>query len=137
MKLKGLLKPWKKKLLKRKFSFVFLSLVKNFFYFRYNYVAGGEDGKGFVETVKEKAGEAYVFILYVFFLIDFYNFRYNFVSEKVSEVAHAVSGEHNKEVAKDSNETVGTRAGAAVDAVKDKVQETASGVKAEAHKQNL
>jgi hypothetical protein len=117
--------------------FFFLRRKKNFFYFRYNYVAGGEDGKGFVETVKEKAGEAYVFISYIFFLINFYNFRYNFVAEKVSEVTHAVTGEHNKEVAKDSNETVGTRAGAAVDAVKDKAQETASSVKAEAHKQNL
>jgi hypothetical protein len=28
--------------------------------FSYNYVAGGEDGKGLVETVKEKASEAYV-----------------------------------------------------------------------------
>jgi hypothetical protein len=29
--------------------------------FSYNYVAGGEDGKGLVETVKEKATEAYVY----------------------------------------------------------------------------
>lgn len=29
--------------------------------FRYNYVVGGEGDKGVVETVKEKATEAYVY----------------------------------------------------------------------------
>ena len=62
---------------------------------------------------------------------------YNYVAEKVSEATHAVTGDANKEVAKDSNQSVGTRAGAAVDAAKDKVGETASAVKADAHKQNL
>jgi len=88
----------------------------------YNYVAGSgdNDGKGLVETVKEKAAEAY-----------------NYVAEKVTEVSHAVTGDANKEVAKDSNQSIGTRAGAAVDAAKDKVHEKTSEVKAEAHKQNL
>jgi len=86
----------------------------------YTYVAGGEGDKGLVGTVKEKATEAY-----------------NYVAEKVSEATHAVSGEANKEVAKDSNQSVGTRASAAVDAVKDKANEKASGVKAEAHKDSL
>jgi len=87
----------------------------------YNYVAGGEgEGKGLVGTVKEKATEAY-----------------NYVAEKVTEATHAVTGEANKEVAKDSNQSVGTRAGAAVDACKDKVHEKTSEVKAESHKQNL
>ncbi len=54
----------------------------------------------------------------------------------MSEATHAVTGDANKEVAKDSNQPVGTRASAAVDAAKDKVSETASAVKAEAHKQN-
>jgi len=40
-------------------------------------------------------------------------------------------------LAKDSNQSADTRVGAAVDAVKDKVQEKTSEVKAEAHKQNL
>lgn len=65
------------------------------------------------------------------------NFRYNYVAEKVSEATHAVTGEANKEVAKDSNQPLSTRAGAAVDAAKDKVSETASSVKADAHKHNL
>ena len=64
-------------------------------------------------------------------------FSYNYVAEKVTEATHAVSGEANKEVAKDSDQSIGTRAGAAVDAAKDKINEKASGVKAEAHKQNL
>lgn len=63
--------------------------------------------------------------------------RYNYVAEKVSEATHAVTGDAHKEVAKDSNQSIGTRAGAAVDAAKDKVHEKASEVKAEAHKQNL
>ncbi len=48
-----------------------------------------------------------------------------------------MSGEANKDVAKDSDQSIGTRAGAAVDAAKDKVNEKTSAVKAEAHKQNL
>jgi hypothetical protein len=87
----------------------------------YNYVAGtGEDGKGLVETVKEKASEAY-----------------NYVAEKVSEATHAVTGDANKEVAKDSDQPIGTRASAAVDAAKDKVNEKTSEFKAETHKHNL
>ncbi len=62
---------------------------------------------------------------------------YNYVAEKVSEATHAVTGDANKEVAKDSNQPIGTRASAAVDAAKDKVQEKTSAVKAEAHKESL
>jgi len=68
----------------------------------YNYVAGGEGDKGLVGTVKEKATEAY-----------------NYVAEKVSEATHAVTGEANKDVAKDSNHSAGTRASAPVDAAKE------------------
>lgn len=64
-------------------------------------------------------------------------FSYNYVAEKVSEATHAVTGDAHKEVAKDPNQSVGTRVGAAVDAAKDKVQEKTSEVKADAHKQNL
>jgi len=86
----------------------------------YNYVVGTEDNKGLVQTVTEKVTEGY-----------------NYAAEKVSEVIHNVSGEANKEVAKDSNQSIGTRAGAAVDCAKDKINEKTSEVKADAHKQNL
>jgi len=62
---------------------------------------------------------------------------YNYVAEKVSEAAHAISGDANKETAKDSDQTIGTRVGAAVDAAGDKVDEKTCAAKAEAHKQNL
>jgi hypothetical protein len=77
--------------------------------------------------------------MYLFLHILFYfdNFSYHYVAEKVSEATHSVSGEANKEVAKDSDQPIGTRASAAVDAVKDKVSEKTSEAKAEAHKHNL
>jgi len=86
----------------------------------YAYVTGGEDGKGLVGTVQEKASEVC-----------------GYVAEKVSAGVSAISGDANKETAKDSNQSVGTRAGAAVDAAKDKINEKTSDVKAEAHKQNI
>jgi hypothetical protein len=64
-------------------------------------------------------------------------FSYNYVAEKVVEATHAVTGEANKETAKDSSQPIGTRASAACDAVGDKVHEKTSAAKAEAHKQNL
>jgi hypothetical protein len=70
----------------------------------------------------------------VILLTKFYISSYNYVAEKVTEATHVVTGEANKEVAKDSNQSVGTRASAAVDAAKDKVQEKASEVKAETNK---
>jgi hypothetical protein len=42
--------------------------------YRYNYVAGGEDGKGLVETVKEKAADAYVFSTYLLLNLHFISF---------------------------------------------------------------
>jgi hypothetical protein len=70
-------------------------------------------------------------------LIEFCVSSYNYVAEKVSEATHAVTGDANKEVAKDSSQPIGTRASAAVDAAADKVNEKASAASAEAHKQNL
>lgn len=59
----------------------------------------------------------------------------NFVSDKINSVANGASKEANKEVAKDSNQSVGTRAQAGVDAVKDKFNEVKSDASAEANKQ--
>ncbi|CAF0719665.1 unnamed protein product [Adineta ricciae] len=55
--------------------------------------------------------------------------------EKVKEAVSGSSKEANKEIAKDSNLSVGTRAEAAVDAVGDKIDETKHAAKSEAHKQ--
>jgi len=88
----------------------------------YNYVAGAAagvagaaagvagEGGAIVGTVKEKATEAY-----------------NYVAEKVSEATHAVTGDANKEVAKDSSQQ---SAGSRVDGVKDKLNEKLSDGKA-------
>ncbi len=78
-----------------------------------------------------------MYFLHVFIFFIFDNFSYNYVAEKVSEATHAVTGEANKEVAKDSDQPIGTRASAAVDAAKDKVNEKTSEFKAETHKHNL
>jgi len=75
----------------------------------YTYVAGGEDVKGLVETIKEKATEAC-----------------HYVAEKVSEAAHAVTGDTHKEVGKNSDHSVDASANAAGDTVKDKVDEKTS-----------
>ncbi|PHH74195.1 hypothetical protein CDD80_3243 [Ophiocordyceps camponoti-rufipedis] len=58
----------------------------------------------------------------------------NYVSESIQGAASGVSKEANKEVAKDSNVNIGTRASAAKDALSDKVSETTHDNKAEAHK---
>jgi hypothetical protein len=86
---------------------------------------------------KKKLAKRMYFLFVQFQLISSDHFSYNYVAEKVSEATHAVTGEANQEVAKDSDQPIGTRASAAVDAAKDKINEKASGVKAEAHKQNL
>ncbi|EKJ75734.1 hypothetical protein NXS19_012241 [Fusarium pseudograminearum] len=60
----------------------------------------------------------------------------NQATEKVQEGISGTSKEANKEVAKDSNAGVGTRASAAKDALSDKADESAHGAKGEAYKQN-
>ncbi len=42
--------------------FLFVSISK-IFIFRYTFVAGGEGDKGLVGAVKEKAAEAYVYLI--------------------------------------------------------------------------
>ncbi|KAH8174741.1 glucose-repressible protein grg1 domain-containing protein [Sarocladium implicatum] len=59
----------------------------------------------------------------------------NYVSDKVSGAAHKTSKEANKEVAKDPNVPIGTRARAAGDAVGDKFHEHGDKASAEANKQ--
>ncbi|KAK7427954.1 hypothetical protein QQZ08_005567 [Neonectria magnoliae] len=61
----------------------------------------------------------------------------NYVSEQVQKAASGVSKEGNKEVAKDSNASIGTRASAAKDAVGDKAKESGHDTKAEGHKQAI
>ncbi|KAH7152402.1 glucose repressible protein Grg1 [Dactylonectria estremocensis] len=61
----------------------------------------------------------------------------NYVSEQVQKATAGVSKEGNKEVAKDSNASLGTRASAAKDAVGDKAKESGHDGKAEAHKQAI
>jgi len=56
-------------------------------------------------------------------------------SEKIQEVGSKASYEANKGVAKDSNQTVSTRASAAVNAVGDKINEVGHASNKEAHKQ--
>ncbi|KAH7019252.1 glucose-repressible protein Grg1 [Ilyonectria destructans] len=59
---------------------------------------------------------------------------FNYVAETVQGATSGVSKEANKEVAKDSNAPIGTRANAAVDAVGDKIDQTTHENKAEVHK---
>ncbi|KAF4970101.1 hypothetical protein FSARC_2802 [Fusarium sarcochroum] len=58
----------------------------------------------------------------------------NAVSEKAQEAVSGTSKEANKEVAKDSNAGIGTRASAAKDAASDKIDESSHGTKGDAHK---
>ncbi|CAM1501932.1 Fc.00g039160.m01.CDS01 [Cosmosporella sp. VM-42] len=60
---------------------------------------------------------------------------FNYVAETVQGAASGASKETNKEIAKDSNVNVGTRASAAKDALGDKIDQTTHDNKAEAHKQ--
>ncbi|PRP78276.1 hypothetical protein PROFUN_09187 [Planoprotostelium fungivorum] len=59
----------------------------------------------------------------------------NYVAESVQGAAATTSKEANKEVAKDSDQSIGTRLNAGVDALKDKSSETSHDAKAEAYKQ--
>ncbi|KAH7157580.1 glucose-repressible protein Grg1 [Dactylonectria estremocensis] len=59
----------------------------------------------------------------------------NYVAESVQGAASGVSKETNKEVAKDSNAPVSTRANAAFDAVGDKIDQSTHENKAQVHKE--
>ncbi|EFP78766.1 hypothetical protein PGT21_031396 [Puccinia graminis f. sp. tritici] len=59
----------------------------------------------------------------------------NYVSDKASELTNTASKEANKDVAKDSDNSLSSRASAATDAMGDKASEMKDGASAEAHKQ--
>lgn len=59
----------------------------------------------------------------------------NYVKDSVNEATSGASKEANKQVAKDSNASVGTRAEAAKDAVGDKVDESKNNASAEVNKE--
>ncbi|KAJ4389201.1 hypothetical protein N0V93_006664 [Gnomoniopsis smithogilvyi] len=59
----------------------------------------------------------------------------NYVSDKTSEVLNSASKETNKEVAKDSNVSIGNRAEAGKDYLKDSVSEQKDKASAEGNKQ--
>ncbi|OAA45482.1 glucose repressible protein Grg1 [Metarhizium rileyi] len=61
----------------------------------------------------------------------------NYVSETVQQATSGASKETNKQVAKDGNAPIGTRASAAKDALGDKANEHKHDAKAEAHKQQI
>jgi len=61
----------------------------------------------------------------------------NFVSEKAKEATSGASKETNKQVAKDSDASLGTRASAAKDTVGDKMDEQKHSAKGEAHKEAI
>ncbi|KAL6822291.1 glucose-repressible protein Grg1 [Trichoderma camerunense] len=61
----------------------------------------------------------------------------NYVGEKVQQATSGASKETNKQVAKDSDASLGTRASAAKDAVGDKMDESKHDAKGEAHKQAI
>ncbi|KAF7552570.1 hypothetical protein G7046_g7371 [Stylonectria norvegica] len=61
----------------------------------------------------------------------------NYVAETVQQATSGASKEGNKQVAKDSNAGIGTRASAAKDALGDKVDESKHDAKAEGHKQQI
>jgi len=58
----------------------------------------------------------------------------NYVSDKASELTNTASKEANKNVAKDSDNSLSARAGAAKDAVGDKAGELKDSASAEANK---
>ncbi|CAM1508395.1 Fc.00g052430.m01.CDS01 [Cosmosporella sp. VM-42] len=61
----------------------------------------------------------------------------NYVAETAQKATSGVSKEGNKEVAKDNNAGIGTRASAAKDALSDKADETKHDTKASAHKEQI
>lgn len=60
----------------------------------------------------------------------------NFVSDKISAATSGASHEANKNVAQDSNQSVGNRVDAAGSAIKDKFDQKSSEASAEANKQS-
>ncbi|KAF4459263.1 hypothetical protein FALBO_13978 [Fusarium albosuccineum] len=61
----------------------------------------------------------------------------NAVAEKAQQAVSGTSKEANKEVAKDSNAPLGTRASAAKDAIGDKADEKKHETKGDAHKEAI
>ncbi|KAI1395960.1 glucose-repressible gene protein [Hypoxylon fuscum] len=61
----------------------------------------------------------------------------NYVSDTVKSATSATSKEANKEVAKDNNANVGTRASAAKDALGDKVDEKKHSTSADVNKESV
>ncbi|PWN31404.1 uncharacterized protein FA14DRAFT_95294 [Meira miltonrushii] len=59
----------------------------------------------------------------------------NYVKDSVSEYSSTASKEANKEVAKDSNASLGTRAEAAKDALSEKIDEQKNSASAEINKE--
>ncbi|KAG0146062.1 hypothetical protein CROQUDRAFT_657854 [Cronartium quercuum f. sp. fusiforme G11] len=59
----------------------------------------------------------------------------NYVADKTSELTSGASKEANKTVAKDSDNSLGTRATAAKDAVGDKMDETKDAASAKVNKE--
>ncbi|KAJ6134002.1 Glucose-repressible protein [Penicillium sp. IBT 18751x] len=59
----------------------------------------------------------------------------NYVAETIQGAGATASKEANKEVAKDSNASISTRANAAVDALGDKKDEQVHNTKADVHKE--
>ena len=59
----------------------------------------------------------------------------NYVAETVQGAAATTSKEANKQVAKDGDANISTRANAGVDAVKDKFDESGHNTKADVHKE--
>ncbi|KAF7719411.1 Uncharacterized protein PECH_004909 [Penicillium ucsense] len=59
----------------------------------------------------------------------------NYVAESIQGTGAEASKEANKQTAKDSNASLGTRANAAVDALGDKKDEHAHNTKADVHKE--
>ncbi|MCJ1313706.1 Glucose-repressible protein [Agyrium rufum] len=59
----------------------------------------------------------------------------NYVADSVNEATSGVSKEANKQVAKDSDASLGTRASAAKDAVGDKADESSNSLSASVNKE--
>ncbi|TGO64758.1 hypothetical protein BOTNAR_0085g00150 [Botryotinia narcissicola] len=59
----------------------------------------------------------------------------NYVAETIQGATATTSKEANKQVAKDSDASLSTRASAGVDAIKDKADESGHNTKADVHKE--